>query len=66
MPYFIGYKTTPQTRNLYLESFENIEKAKKKYDALKEIKYRKDIYTSPFFSDSVNEAFEEVKKLLPH
>jgi hypothetical protein len=65
LPYWLGYKLSRQTSNIFLGSFSNHEEAKERYDYLKNTEYPGEIVTPPFFADTEEEAREKVKEFIP-
>ena len=65
MPYFIAYKPTVQTSNIYVESYESLEEAERQYKHLKDTEKRGEIIIPPFFSSTEETASEKARKLIP-
>lgn len=65
MPYFIAYKPTHQTSNIYVEPFRDLEMAHKKYAHLTNTKSLDEIIIPPFFASTEEEAREKARKLSP-
>ena len=65
MPYYIGYKPSRQTSNIYIESYESLDEATDTYAHLKKSEYPGEIILSPFFADTEEEAREKAKESFP-
>ena len=64
MPYFIAYKPTRQTSNIYIESYKSREEAKNQYDQLRNTEKRGEIIIPPFFAWTEEIASEVATKII--
>jgi hypothetical protein len=65
MPYFIAYKPTVQTSNIYVESYKSLDEAEKQYNHLKNTEARGEVIIAPFFASTEEAASEKARKLIP-